>query len=305
MKKVPAVRQANRPSEIAWPLNMRWPLAIWNVVFAGGAPYAPKADHDPAWNRGAYLVEGLGHCGACHTPRGIAWNEQALDEGGARYLAGANLDNWSAPNLRGDKQAGLGSWSEADLFQFLKTGHNRDGTAFGSMIDVVNNSTPYMDDDDLKAMAAYVKSLPAIGPEPAPYAYDDSTATALRGGHFDRPGATLYMGQCVSCHLETGKGFAPWLPPLAGNPTVLDSDPTSLINIILNASTPLVVKGIPDAYRMPQFRVQLSDRDVAEIVTFIRGAWGNHAGPVTPEQVAAIRKTTDPLSDQVVILKMR
>jgi mono/diheme cytochrome c family protein len=305
MKDVPAVQQPNRPSEIPWPLNMRWPLALWNRAFLDTGVYQAKPGQSEAWNRGAYLVQGLGHCGACHTARGVAWNEQALDERGVGYLAGANLDFWSAPNLRGDVNAGLGRWSPADLATFLKTGHNRDGTAFGSMIDVINNSSPYLSDADLDAIAIYLKSLPPRAAEQPPVAYSEATTKVLRGGHPSDHGAQIYVGQCVSCHVDTGKGFAPYLPPLAGNPTVLDPDPSSLINIVLNGSNPIVVKGTPDAYRMPQFRINLTDKDIADVVTFIRHGWGNNAGAVTADQVAAMRKATDPSSDQVVILKMR
>jgi mono/diheme cytochrome c family protein len=305
MKEVSAASQANRPSEIPWPLNMRWPLALWNVVFVNHAVYQPKSGQSEAWNRGAYLVQGLGHCGACHTPRGLAWDEESLDETGSDYLAGANLDFWSAPNLRGDPNAGLGRWSVADLATFLKTGHNRDGTAFGSMIDVINNSSPYFNDADLIAVATYLKSLPPSGSSAPVYAYDDATTQMLRAGRPTDRGAAIYFGQCVSCHVDTGKGSAPYIPPLAGNPTVLDVDSSSLINIVLNGSNPLVVKGTPDAYRMPEFRINLSDQDIADVMSFIRQGWGNHAGPVTADQVAKLRHATDPSSDQVIILKMR
>jgi mono/diheme cytochrome c family protein len=305
MKEVPALHQANRPSEIPWPLNMRWPIALWNIVFMDHAVFQPKSGESEAWNRGAYLVEGLGHCGACHTPRSIAWNEEALDSSEAKFLAGAMLDFWSAPNLRGDANAGLGRWSKADLVQFLKTGHNRDGAVFGSMIDVINNSSPYLSDADLDAVATYIKSLPATNPDQPVWAYDDATTKMLRAGHPTDRGAAIYLGQCVSCHVDTGMGFAPFLPPLAGNPTLLDTDPSSLINIVLNGSNQIVIKGTPDAYRMPQFRINLSDQEIADVVTFIRQGWGNHAGAVTADRVAAMRHATDPSSDQVVILKMR
>ncbi len=121
-------------------LSFRWPLAIWNLVFTTSGSYVAKSGHDAAWNRGAYLVQGLGHCGACHTPRGIALQEKALDDSSPDYLSGAELDAWYAPNLRGDMRTGLGTWSKDDIVEFLKNGHNRVGTAFGSMIDVVNNS---------------------------------------------------------------------------------------------------------------------------------------------------------------------
>lgn len=304
MKEVPAVHQANAKNEIPWYLGFRWPLAVWNAVFTSSGSYVAKPGHDAQWNRGAYLVQGLGHCGACHTPRGVAFEEKALDDSSSNYLAGAPLDGWSAPNLRGNLRTGLGQWSEADLAEFLKEGHNRDGTAFGSMIDVVNNSTPYLSDDDISAIATYLKSLPPSADQPA-YAYDNATTNALHSNESTQGPGALYAGHCASCHGTDGKGFSPYLPPVAGNPTVLDSDPSSLINLVLNGSVPLVVKGTPDAYRMPQFRIELTDQQIADVVTFIRAGWGNQATPVTASQVAELRKTTDPTSDRVIILKMR
>ena len=161
MKEVPPVKLANKPSEIPEKLAFRFPLAIWNALFTDSAPYQNDPGHDAVWNRGAYLVQGPGHCGACHTPRGFAFQEQATTERGAAFLAGASLDGWSASNLRGDARTGLGSWSAEDIVAFLGEGHNRDGAAFGSMVDVINNSTPYLSADDLHAIAVYLKSLPA------------------------------------------------------------------------------------------------------------------------------------------------
>jgi alcohol dehydrogenase (quinone), cytochrome c subunit len=304
MKQVPPVHQANMKNEIpAW-LSFRWPLAIWDALFTTSGSYVPKPDHDAQWNRGAYLVQSLGHCGACHTPRGLAFQEKALDEGTSAYLSGADLDGWSAANLHGDLQTGLGQWSQDELVQFLKTGHNKDGSVFGSMIDVINNSTPYLNDDDVAAIAVYLKSLTPNEAQPA-FAYDASTATALAGGHPQQPGAVIYLGNCVSCHGSDGHGFAPYLPRLAGNPTILDKDPASLIDIVLNGSTPLVVKGAPDPYRMPQFRLHLDNQQIADVISFIRSGWGNVAPPVTATAVADLREKTDPTSDRVIILKMR
>jgi mono/diheme cytochrome c family protein len=304
MKEVPPAKQANKPSEIPIYLSFRWPLAIWNMVFTESGAYVAKPDHDAAWNRGAYLIEGLEHCGACHTPRGLAFQEKALDDRRGAFLQGAALDAWSASNLRGDLRTGLGGWSEADVASFLKTGHNAKAVAFGSMLDVVNNSTPYLSDDDLNAMAKFLKSLPATVEQTATV-YDEATTKALLGGSPQQPGATLYLGNCVSCHGADGKGQVPYIPPLAGNPVLLDGDPQSLINLALNGAQPLVVKGTPDAYRMPQYRAQLSDEEIAAVLSFVRGAWGNGAAAVTADQVKAMRPITDPSSDQVVILKMR
>jgi alcohol dehydrogenase (quinone), cytochrome c subunit len=303
MRQVRPVHQTNLKNEIPTLLSFRWPLAIWNFFFAPSGSYVAKPEHDAAWNRGAYLVQSLGHCGACHTPRGIAIQEKALDESSSNYLAGAELDGWYAPGLRGNMLTGLGTWSNADVVDFLKHGHNRIGTAFGSMTEAVNNSTSYLSDSDLGAIANYLKSLPATSTERA-VVYDNVTTMALRKPT-TQPGGAVYAGSCASCHGFDGKGFTPYMPALADNPVVFDRDPSSLINLMLNGSIPLVAKGTPDAYRMPQFRQQLSDRDIAEVVTFIRNGWGNQAPAVTAPQVAKLRKTTDPTSDQVIILKMR
>ena len=304
MKDVPAVRQPNKPNEIPWYLSPRWPLAIWNAIFAPKIGFAVRQDHDAQWNCGAYLVEGLGHCGACHTPRGWAIEEKALDDSNASYLQGAELDAWSALNLRGDERTGLGGWSVEDVDAFLKSGHNDKGVAFGSMLDVVNNSTPYLTDDDAKAIAVFLKSLPATADQ-SQFAYDDKIAKLMQGGEVQQPGSATYLGSCAACHGADGKGQVPFMPPLAGNPAVLDPNASSLINLVLNGAEPLVVKGVPDAYRMPQFRVQLNDEQIAEVLSFVRSSWGNDAGAVSTEQVKKLRPATDPSSDQVIVLKMR
>ena len=161
MESVPAASRKNSPSEIRWPLNMRWPIRIWDKVFTGAQGYTADPAHDETWNRGAYLVQGLGHCGSCHTPRGIFFQEKALDGQKTAYLSGGNLDSWYASSLRADPDYGLANWSVADIATFLKTGHNSHATAFGTMIDAINNSTQYLSDADLTAMATYLKSLPA------------------------------------------------------------------------------------------------------------------------------------------------
>ena len=304
MKEVPPVKQANVPSEITGVKAWRWPLAVWDWLFMDKGVYTAQAGHDAQWNRGAYLVEGLGHCGACHTPRGWAFQEKALDASSGTFLQGAELDAWYAPDLRGDIRTGLGGWSQGDIAAFLKTGHNAKGVAFGSMLDVVNNSTPYLSDDDVNAMAAYIKSLPATTQQTA-YAYNNDTTAALDSGKVEDAGGKLYLGNCVSCHGADGKGQVPYMPPLAGNPAVLDSDPSGLVNLVLNGAETIVVKGTPDAYRMPQYRVQLTDEEIASVLTFVRGAWGNGAPAVSADKVKELRPVTDPSSDRVILLKMR
>jgi alcohol dehydrogenase (quinone), cytochrome c subunit len=161
-----------------------------------------------------------------------------------------------------------------------------------------------LSDSDNNAIAAYLKSLPATSAQQAA-AYDNATTAALRNRPTTQPGGAVYAGACASCHGFDAKGFTPYMPALVGNPVVLDDDPSSLINLMLNGSIPLIANGMPDAYRMPQFRQELSDQDIADVITFIRNGWGNGATPVTATQVAKLRKTTDPTSDRVIILRMR
>jgi mono/diheme cytochrome c family protein len=300
----PAHRQ-DQPTEISFPLNQRWLLALWNGVFLHDHTYQAKSDHDASWNRGAYLVQGLGHCGACHTERGIAFNEVALDERSDKYLGGALLDAWYASNLRSDKVLGLGAWSAQDIRNFLKSGHNSHATVYGSMLDAFNNSTQFMSDEDLAGIATYLKSLKAARAGTKSYSYDERTDQALDRGDLSARGAAQYLSQCSTCHGRDGKGRGDLLPPLAGNASVLEHDPSSLINIMLNGAGRIVVNGVPDSYRMTPFRVLLSDEDIADIATFIRSGWGNDAGSVGATQVHELRDATDPSSDHVIVLRLR
>jgi len=307
MRAVQPVRQQNRPPAISWPLNMRWPLALWNWLFLDEDSYHSAPDHDAQWNRGAYLAQGLGHCGACHTPRGWLFQEKALSDAKPAYLSGAQLDNWSAADLAGDSAFGLGRWSESDLVQFLKTGHNASATAFGSMIDVINYSTQFLTDEDNVALAHYLKSLPPAHQRTSQdWSYDPSAAAALDSSQFNASGSLAYLQSCAGCHERDGKGNAPFIPALAGNPAVLDPDPISLINITLNGSSPVVVQGTPDAYRMIAFRDQFNDGQLAEVVNFMRTSWGNRSAVVTSSQVAKLRDKTDPVRYyEIDLLRMR
>jgi len=293
MKGVSPVNQPNRPSDIPFPLNMRWPLKFWNMVFLDKGVYRDKDGKDVAWNRGAYLIQGLGHCSACHTPRGIAFQEKALDESGSAWLTGGVLDGWFASNLTGEQNVGLGRWSDADLTTFLKTGANAHASAFGSMTDVINHSTQGMSDQDLTAMSAYLKSLPAAGGTNAPaYAYDPKATAALLQHPANDAGAKVYTAYCMHCHGVDGHAFAPLLAPLAGNPNVMEKDASSLINVTLNGTHDLVIQGIPAAYPMPKYAPVLNDQQIADVLTFIRAGWNNGAPAVGAADVAKLRKST-------------
>ncbi|MCC5091207.1 cytochrome c [Xanthomonas campestris] len=307
MHGVKPVRRENESTGIKWPLNMRWPLALWSGVFTESGSYKPVEGKDAQWNRGAYIVEGPGHCGSCHTPRGLAFNEQGLHAADPDFLSGALLDGWYAPNLRGDAKRGIGTWAEDDMFQFLKTGRNKHAVVFGSMTEAFNNSLQYLTDQDLRAVSHYLKTLPADpSKDGAAYQYDASSNQALglaqRSQH---PGAQTFMARCSSCHGVDGRGQAPWIPPLAGATSSMVEAGDSQINVTLNGSDRIVAANVPDAYRMPPFRKQLSDAEIAEVVSFVRTSWGNDGGKVDAKDVEKLRASTDPANPTPVQLQMR
>ncbi|MCP1644382.1 mono/diheme cytochrome c family protein [Pseudomonas citronellolis] len=296
MHGVAPVVQENKDSDIPWPLSMRWPLAIWRGLFAPEVKPFAAAGQDPTLARGAYLVEGLGHCGACHTPRALTMQEKALAAAdGPAYLSGsAPLEGWIAKNLRGDHKDGLGSWSEAEIVAFLKTGRSERSAVFGGMSDVVEHSMQYMTEADLTAIARYLKSLPPVNPDDKPFREDRQVAGALWKGDDGKTGAALYVDNCAACHRTDGKGYARVFPALAGNPVLQSADATSLIHIVLDGSTLPATATAPSTFSMPGFGWRLSDQQVAEVVNFIRSSWGNQAEPVDAGQVKALRSQPRP-----------
>lgn len=289
--QVQPVAQQNKDSDIPWPLNMRWPLAMWDLVFREDGTYQPDATQSAEWNRGAYLVQGLGHCGTCHTPRGIGFQEKALNQSDSAYLSGGTLEGWHAANLRADTVSGLGSWSEQDITRFLKTGHNNRFAAFGSMVDVVQDSTQYLSDTDLRAIAGYLQPLRADNQE-KPLRQNGATASLLANGDVGRPGAQAYLDNCAACHRSDGQGYRDTFPQLAHNPALLSDDPSSLISIILNGSRTPITVGAPTGLTMPDFGWRLNDEQIAQLATFVRSSWGNRAPPVTAAEVQEIRKNS-------------
>ena len=279
---VAPVRQPNRQSDIPFPLSFRFPLFFWDTMFLYRGVFQPEPGRDAQWNRGAYLVEGLGHCGACHTPRAITLQEKAMGErDGADFLAGAVIDGWYAKNLRGDDD-GLGHWSEADIVAFLKTGSTERTAAFAAMAEVVQHSTQYMTDEDLAAIAHFLKSLP---PRPGERAGPQSVVSV---DETLRRGKAWYEELCVTCHRADGDGVAHIFPALSGNDVVQTADATSLVHIVLSGGRRPLTTARPNAFAMPAFKT-LDDREVAEVVSYIRAAWSNGAGVVTAEQVAKMR----------------
>jgi mono/diheme cytochrome c family protein len=299
MKGVEPVNQANRTGGIVWPLSIRWPMSIWRKTFAPAdmAPLALSKYQSEQLARGAYLVQGAGHCGSCHTPRAATQQELALDESGSAgkaFLAGGPvIDGWLAANLRGDKADGLGSWSEQDIVDTLKTGRNRASAVVGEpMNDVVAHSMQHMTDADLHAIAAYLKSLPATGNAngKVSFAASETTAAELRAGHDGTRAAQLYLDNCAACHRTDGKSNAITFPALPGNPTVLAEDPTSLIRLVLAGSRLPSTHERPSDLAMPGFAWRLSDDETAQLVTFVRQSWGNKAPAASASDVAKVRK---------------
>jgi alcohol dehydrogenase (quinone), cytochrome c subunit len=298
MNGVEPVNQANHAGGIAWPLSIRWPMAIWRKTFAPDPmqPLQVSKYQSEQLARGAYLVQGPGHCGTCHTPRAFTQQELALDESGKAFLAGGPLiDGWRAVNLRGDKVDGLGAWSEQDIVDTLKTGRNRHTAVVGGpMNDVVAHSMQHMQDADVHAIAAYLKSLPADGAGKATFAASEDTTALLKSGKDgDNRGAQLYLDNCNACHRSDGKSNAITFPALPGNPTVLADDPTSLIRVILAGSRLPSTKERPSDLAMPGFAWRLSDDETAELVTFVRNSWGNHAKGASASEVATVRRAIE------------
>ena len=298
MHGVPANASPNRAADIPWPLSMRFPLSIWRWVFAPTpAPYTPAAGGDQQLLRGAYLVQGLGHCGACHTARGVGMQEKALTElDSSAYLAGgAAIDGWVAPSLRNEHGGGLARWTEADIAEFLKTGRNSHSASFGAMNDVVAHSMQYMSKDDLSSIAKYLKSLPPANTGARPFVGDDTVGKALFAGKVDSTGAQLYLNNCAGCHRSDGKGYDKAFPALAGNAVLQTADPTSAINIVLSGGMVPATHTAPSALVMGGYANSLNDQQIADVVSFIQTSWGNHGSKATAAQVAKLRPTSIPV----------
>ena len=282
----------NRQSDILFPLSMRWPLTYWRLAFAPKPkPFDDKAFADAAVARGAYFVEGLGHCGECHTPRGVALQVKAQNgRDGDEFLRGGAVESWYAPSLRNGGPDTIAGWSESQISQFLQSGANHSGIAFGSMSDVVVNSTQFLSPEDSAATAKYLKTLQdAPADRRARFVYDERTDRELASGDAKKRGALLYLDNCAACHRPDGRGYEGVFPSLAGNPVVQTANPLSLVSIVLQGSKTSRTSTTPAQFAMPAFAWRLTDQDAADIISFIRSSWGNAAKPIDASKVAALR----------------
>ena len=281
LMSVQPVRQRNRPHELRFPFNQRDLLVGWRALYFKEGEYVPDPKQTAQWNRGAYLVEGLGHCSMCHTAvnRLGGSSESQAFEGGM-----IPNQNWYAPSLTSNREAGLGNWTIKEIVDLLQVGVSHRGTVYGPMAEVVYNSLQYMTDEDVEAMAVYLKALPQRDSEPPP----PSQARLVQPAVMET-GRNVYVTQCAMCHGSEGKGQPPHFPPLAGNQSITMTSPVNSIRMVLNGGYPPGTKKNPRPYGMPPFAHVLNDEQAAAVVTYIRVAWENSGTPVTAAQVTPLR----------------
>ncbi|HEY2037246.1 MAG TPA: c-type cytochrome [Steroidobacteraceae bacterium] len=287
LKTLPPVSQPNRPHELAFPYNHRLLLAVWRLLFFRPAVYRPDPKRSAQWNRGAYLVRAVAHCGTCHDARNALGAVQSRQGG-----RGGQVLGWYAPSLTNPLEAGLRGWSIADIVTLLRSGQLGSGAAaphaslMGPMAEVVYGSLQYARSEDLQAMAVYLQSLPETVPHSQGEIFSMRyTATA---GMLAR-GRALYARHCARCHGDNGEGRPPAAPPLAGDRAVSMSSDTDPIRIVLFGGYPPGTAGNPRPFGMPPYYPSLSDEQIAEVLTYVRASWGNSAPAVLEDHVAANR----------------
>jgi mono/diheme cytochrome c family protein len=273
LNTLPPVHNEVRPDQLPFPLNLRANMVAWDRLFFRPGEFQPDTSKSAEWNRGAYLTEGLGHCGLCHTPKSeLGGDEQS------RAMQGYALQGWFAADLTNDPRRGLGSWSADDIATYLKSGRNKFASAAGPMAETIDNSTSKMSDADLHAIAAYLKDRPG-----------DAANAAQNREASDPPappspamkiGQQIYADECAGCHKADGKGTPGLFPALAATPLVQQSDPTSLLHVVLRGTSGLATARAPTAAAMPAFAWVLNDEQVAAVLTYIRNSWGNRAPTV-------------------------
>jgi len=264
------------PPRLRWPLNYRFLMRGWNWLFFKPGILIPDQEKSTDWNRGRYLVEGPAHCGACHTPKNIF----GADRRGHAY-GGGLVQGWFAPRLDEAPRSGLKSWSVDDIVEYLQSGRNGRSNAGNLMAEVVVGSTSKMSDADVRAIAVYLKDLPAGTPEPEVPPPPQTQMT---------DGEKIYKGACIACHEADGSGAPRIYPPLPGNANLQSVDAANALRIILDGAQTVTTARAPNTGSMPAYRDKLSDQEIADVTTYIRNSWGNAASAVTPAQVAKARR---------------
>lgn len=283
LNTVEPVRHPVVANTLPFPFNIRASMRVWNALYFHPGEFKPDPQKSADWNRGAFLVDGPGHCMACHTPKSFLGGDI-----GSEYLRGSNLQGWFAPNITSDDRVGLGRWSSEDIVAYLKTGHNRITAATGPMAEEIEHSTSKLKDEDLAAMAAYLKSIPGSADSPAPLKADDPVMLA---------GQAIYRDQCAACHQIDGRGVPHLFPSLWESSGVRSRDATTLIRIVLRGARSVATAQEPTAPGMPSFGRQLDDKQIAAVSTYVRNAWGLPAAAVAPADVSKLRGTLSTRAD--------
>jgi mono/diheme cytochrome c family protein len=281
LRSLKPIRQANRENELRFPYSNRSLMFGWRVLYFKEGTFIPSPARTAEFNRGAYLVEGLGHCASCHSTINALGgsNDDSAFAGGL-----IPLQNWYAPSLTSNQESGLGNWSIPDITALLKGGASMRGAVFGPMAEVTHNSLQYLTDQDATAMAAYLKSLLELkGSSSTPTELSPSSIKTMDLGK------AVYATRCAACHLSNGQGMPPAYPPLAANPSIEMEVSVNPLRMVLNGGYPPQTAENPRPYGMPPFAQVLSDEEVAAVVTYIRGAWGNHGALVTTREANSMR----------------
>jgi len=262
-------------NQLRFPFNVRALMGIWNMLFLDKGPYRPDPARSPEWNRGAYLVQGLGHCEACHTPRD-ALGGPRRDEA----FRGGRFADWFAPDITQNRRTGIGSWSREQLMEFLRDGRNVHGGASGEMAEVVSFSTSQLNDADLAAVTGYITTL-APSPDEAPQSADKATIAK---------GEAIWLDACAACHRDDGRGVPRMFPPMKGNANAQQRDPTTMLHYILAGAQHRPTDDAPTPFSMPAFAWKLDDTQIAAVATYARNSWGNVAAPVQAPDVTELRR---------------
>ncbi|MCK1723560.1 cytochrome c [Bradyrhizobium sp. 141] len=282
LRSIPPVIQKNKPHELRFPYDNRQLILGWRTLYFREGEFKPDPAKSAEWNRGAYLVEGLGHCSMCHSPINALGGTSQSDAFKGGLIP---MQNWYAPSLTSNREAGLGDWSIKDITDLLQTGVSMRGVVYGPMAEVVHNSLQYLDDADTRAMAVYLKGISEPSPPPPP----SSTLPTTESSLLISLGKSVYDKSCASCHGTQGEGKPPHWPPLANNQSIEMQSAVNPIRMVLNGGYPPGTKGNPMPYGMPPFAGLLSDNEVAAVVSYIRTAWGNRGTPVSAREANELR----------------
>jgi mono/diheme cytochrome c family protein len=282
LRSLPAVQRPNTGHRLGWPYSTQAALAVWRALYFTPGAHEEDRTQSAQWNRGAYLVRGLGHCSACHISRNLLGaSSDMMDLSGGLIP----MQNWYAPSLTSPAEAGVADWELAQIAHLLQTGVAPRGTVLGPMAEVVLHSTQYLAPADLGAMAVYLKALPQSRGK-------GQTPPQAMSAHMAERGAKLYGQHCAQCHGDNGEGVAGAYPALAGNRAVTLGVTANLVQVVLNGGFPPATRGNPRPFGMPPFATVLSDADVAAVISHIRASWGNQAAPVSEFSVSRQRGTT-------------